>query len=142
MDKKIAGKQVYFTLGDDGMVECKEFDIKAETFQQCLELVKKEIKELDAAARVYSGTPVMVWQWRNGYKRGKVGKADGDQHWVIYDDGEREKVYNDKIYNFDQTIMNDLAGIAARQEMLEEEEEKIKKRLVCFKKAEEGQSHA
>lgn len=137
MDKKIAGKQVYFALGDDGMIECKEFDIKAETFQQCLELVKKEIKELDAAARVYSGTPVMVREYRGEYKKGKIGKAAGDRHWVIYDDGEREKAYTEKIYLFDQTIMNDLAEIDARREMLDAEEEKIKGRLVCFKKAEE-----
>lgn len=137
MIKKVAGKIVYFQLADDGMVKCDEFDIQAETFKECLGLVKAAFRELDAAARVYSGTPIMVWQWRNGYKRGKVGKADGDQHWVIYDDGDREKVYNDKIYLFDQTILNDLAEIDARQEMLEAEEKKIKERLVYFKEAEE-----
>ena len=130
MEKKILGKNVYFTLGDDGDVRCNEYKISAPTTKECIALVTEEMKKIDASARANSGMIVMVEEYRSGYKRGKLGKRDGDSSWVVLDDGDRSKEQNRSIFIYDETIINDLEKITSIRDDLDKQEDEIKKRLV------------
>ena len=130
MEKKILGKNVYFTLGDDGDVRCNEYKISALTTKECIALVTEEMKKIDESARANSGKIVMVDEYRSGFKRGKLGKRDGDSSWVVLDDGDRSKEQNRSIFIYDETIVSDLKKIYAARDALNKQEDEIKTRLV------------
>jgi hypothetical protein len=130
MEKKILGKNVYFSLNDNGDVMCSEYKIFAPTTKECIALVTEEMKKIDASARANSGMIVMVDEHRSGLKRGKLGKKDGDSSWVVLDDGDRSKEQNSSIFIYDETIINDLNKIESVRDDLDKQENEIKKRLV------------
>ena len=101
---KTQGREYQFTLGDDGLVHCKDLGIKAETTEALKPLVSAEVKRQKSAPRI----PVIIlgarWLAIEGYTFGSAStQAERNGYrWVSYkDDGgktKRRKFSSDSLY--------------------------------------------
>ena len=133
MQTKILGKNVYFNLNDKGLIECTEFKVTAETYSECVKLAKEAIKVIDESARTNQGLEVMVWTWQaDNFKFGKLGKKDGNQSWIIYEDGSRNKESNGNIFIADKALVDAIKDVNSRVKVLNEEIETVKDKAKTF----------
>ena len=131
MEKKIEGKSFYFKLNDNGLIECSELGIIAETFSACFDLAKQKFSEIRKQTKINKGVVAILHSWRV-LEQCTVGTEDGDRIWIVKGDGSRSKEEKNSIFVFDKSVLDEVESVRAKIKDLEKQEKEIKNRLVPF----------
>lgn len=131
MEKKIEGKGFHFKLNDDGLVECSELGVIADTFSVCFDLAKQKFAEIRKQTKINKGAIAIIDTWGK-LEQCTVGIEDAGKVWIITASGSRSKENKKKIFVFDKSVLDEVEKIKAEIEKLEKREEEVTSRLVPF----------
>ena len=129
MEKEVLGKSFRFSINNDGLIECNELGVMAETYSECLKLAENRYSEIKESARKNKGVIAIYSSW-NILEKCTVGTEDGLKVWITRADGSRSKESKRSVYIFNQTILDEVGSIRSQIKELETKEEEIKGKLI------------